>query len=165
MIIDPVCAIVFEAEPEEPSLMTRPPRRSAERLFSLPVVVRAMAQGATAFAVLAAMYLVANAMGMPVPELRALVFFALVAAILALVLANRSFSTSVRHAFAHRNRAFRYVLAFIAAATTLILTVPTIQAVLGFASLGLIELGVVLVIGVVLLMIFELTQFAGPRTL
>jgi Ca2+-transporting ATPase len=165
MIIDPVCAIVFEAEPEERSLMTRPPRRSAERLFSLPVVVRAMTQGATAFAVLAAMYLVANAMGMPAPELRALVFFALVAAMLALVLANRSFSTSVRHAFGHRNRAFRYVLAFIATATTLILTVPTIQAVLGFASLGLIELGVVLVIGVVLLLIFELTKFAGPRTL
>jgi hypothetical protein len=57
------------------------------------------------------------------------------------------------------------VLAFIATATTLILTVPTIQAVLGFASLGLIELGVVLAIGVVLLLIFELTKFAGRRTL
>ena len=43
-----------------------------------------------------------------------------VAAIVAMVLANRSFSASVRSVIGHHNRAFRYVLAFIVVATALI---------------------------------------------
>ena len=165
MIIDPVCAIVFEAEPEERRLMTRPPRSSAERLFAIPVVVRAVLQGTIAFAVLTGLYLLGNSVGMPTPELRALVFFALVAAILALVLANRSFNASVRHALVRRNRAFRYVLAFIAAAATFILTVPAVQGVLGFAPLGWIGVSTALGVGFVLLMIFELTKFGDQKLL
>src|SRR3546814_20543445 len=38
MIIDPVCALVFEAEQEEENLMQRPPRAPQERLFNLPLV-------------------------------------------------------------------------------------------------------------------------------
>src|SRR3546814_16402214 len=38
MIIDPVRALVFEAEQEEENLMQRPPRVPHERLFNLPLV-------------------------------------------------------------------------------------------------------------------------------
>src|SRR5690606_24951243 len=34
MVIDPVCALVFEAERAEDDVMERPPRRSAESMFS-----------------------------------------------------------------------------------------------------------------------------------
>ena len=39
MVIDPVCALVFEAERGESDIMRRPPRPPAERLFSLPMIV------------------------------------------------------------------------------------------------------------------------------
>src|SRR3546814_15696077 len=41
MIIDPVCATVFETEQEEANLMQRPPRAPQERLFNLPLVASA----------------------------------------------------------------------------------------------------------------------------
>lgn len=34
LLIDPVCSVVFEAEPEEVDVMTRPPRDPALPLFS-----------------------------------------------------------------------------------------------------------------------------------
>src|SRR3546814_15401621 len=52
MIIDPVCALVFEAEQEEENLMQRPPRAPQERLFNLPLVASSVFQGGLALAVL-----------------------------------------------------------------------------------------------------------------
>jgi Ca2+-transporting ATPase len=45
LIIDPVCWIVFESEPEEPDVMQRPPRRAAEPLFDRRTVVLSLQQG------------------------------------------------------------------------------------------------------------------------
>ncbi|MDE8652022.1 cation-translocating P-type ATPase [Novosphingobium album (ex Liu et al. 2023)] len=164
MIIDPVCALVFEAEREESRLMRRPPRDPAERLFSLGVVARGIVQGGLAAALLIALYLAAARHGLVAEELRTLTFFALVSAILALVLANRSFSTSLRDALVRGNIAFRYVLAFIAVGAIAILNLPALQRVLGFAPLGWGELGLVALTGAVLLALFELTKSrAAPR--
>ncbi|SFG01350.1 Ca2+-transporting ATPase [Novosphingobium sp. CF614] len=158
MIIDPVCALVFEAEREESRLMRRPPRDPAQRLFSLDVIRRGAAQGALAAAVLIALYLAAARYGLPAAELRTLTFFALVSAILALVLANRSFSTSLGHALLRGNRVFRYVLGFIAAGSVTILTVPAIRRILGFAPLDWLELGLVVLTGAGLLVLLEFTK-------
>src|SRR3546814_11294231 len=38
MIIDPVCALVFEAERAEQHIMRRPPRNPAKRLFSMDLI-------------------------------------------------------------------------------------------------------------------------------
>lgn len=158
MIIDPVCALVFEAEREEHGLMHRPPRNPASSLFSPAMVARSVIQGGIAFCFLAGLYFLAGMSGMAANELRALIFFALVAAILALVLAHRSFSTAVSHALLRHNVIFRYVLLFIAGGSALILTVPAIQQVLGFAPLGLIELGTVAATGGILILLFQMTK-------
>jgi Ca2+-transporting ATPase len=158
MIIDPICALVFEAERDERRLMQRPPRSPSERLFSVPVLVRGIVQGGIACAVLATIYVVAATHGMPEKELRALLFFALIAATLSLVLANRSFSTAISHALLRGNPTFRYVLLFIAAGSAIILLVPGMQRLLGFAPLGWIELAIVGGTGAGLLALFELTK-------
>ncbi|MBN8829493.1 MAG: cation-translocating P-type ATPase [Sphingomonadales bacterium] len=158
MIIDPVCALVFEAEREERRLMQRPPRDPRERLFSLPLVLRGIVQGGIAFVLLAGLYLLLATRGASAETLRTLSFFGLVSATLALVLANRSFSTAITHALLRGNRTFRYVLAFIAAGSALILMVPPIQRVLGFTSLSLWELALLPAIGLGLLALFELTK-------
>lgn len=163
MVIDPVCALVFEAEREESRLMQQPPRNPKERLFSTAVVSRGIVQGGLALALIGALYLGAVHYGLQQERLRALSFFALLAATLALVLANRSFSTSLTHALLRHNVTFRYVLAFIATGSALILTVAPIQRVLAFAPLGGAELALVLLTGIVLLVAFEFIKGKSRR--
>ena len=158
MIIDPVCALVFEAERDEHALMSRPPRRPSERLFSMPMVVRAVGQGGMAFIVLAGLYLYGVHMGMETASLRAFMFFALVAAIMALVLANRSFSTSLSHALVRGNRVFRYILAFIAAACATIMLVAPLRRMVQFGPLTLAQYATIAATGVLLLILFEATK-------
>ena len=155
MVIDPVCALVFEAERDEDNVMRRPPRAPSEALFSLPMIVWSVFQGGLAFAMLAAVFLVEQASGMPERELRALIFFALIAEILALILVNRSFSASLRDALVRHNAALRYVLAAIVCVTALILFLPRAQALLKFGSIAWSDMALALGMGVALLVLLE----------
>ena len=138
--------------------MARPPRNPAARLFSAGMVARALAQGGLSVLLLGAIYLLGARQSLPIAELRSLVFFALVAAILALILANRSFHAVLSHAVLRGNVAFRYVLGFIAVVSALILTVPSIQRVFALAPLGIGELALVALTGGGLLLLFEGTK-------
>jgi Ca2+-transporting ATPase len=151
MVIDPICALVFEAEREESDIMLRPPRNTKERIFALPIILRGVAQGGLALIVIALLYLGANYWGTGPDVLRTLAFFALLAATLALVLANRSFSTSLGHALVRNNAMFRYVLAVICTGIALILAVPGVRNVLKFTPLGLPELSLVAATGLIVL--------------
>ena len=163
MIIDPVCALVFEAEAEEENLMQRPPRAPQERLFNLPLVVSSVFQGGLALAVLGAILIASGRTSLPVEELRTFIFFALVASVIALILAHRSFSARISKAVVRHNVAFRYVLGFILAGTILIFGVEPLQQRLGFAPLGWVEAGLIILTGVALLGAFELVKAVGAR--
>jgi Ca2+-transporting ATPase len=163
MIIDPVCALFFEAEPEEPGIMDRRPRPSGEPLFSVPMIVRSVTQGAMAFLLLAALLIAATKQGMPAPEIRALIFFALVSAVVALVLVNRAFSRSIADALLRGNVVFRYVLGGIGIVGAAILVSPFIQNLLQFAPLDAAEIGLALMTGAVLLIALEWTKLWGRR--
>lgn len=143
MVIDPVCAVVFEAEKGERDLMERRPRPPEERLFSLPMIVWSIVQGGLAFAILAAIYLGAGYLGVGETEVRALTFFALIGAILLLILVNRSFDTSILHALARGNVALRYVFAGVVTIGVVIWLTPAVQALLKFGSLHIGDLAVI----------------------
>jgi hypothetical protein len=68
MVIDPVCSLVFEAETEEDDVMRRQPRAPDEPLFSGPLIGWGLLQGATAFVLVAGIFVVALKRGMPEPE-------------------------------------------------------------------------------------------------
>ena len=155
MVIDPVCALVFEAERDEEDIMKRPPRNSDEPLFSLGMVAWSVFQGAIAFAMLATVFLVESQNGMPEAELRALMFFALVAAILALILVNRSFSASLLDAVTRHNAALRYVIVAIAAITGVILFWPRAQKLLNFGAITWEDMTLAAGLGVALLIALE----------
>ena len=162
MIIDPVCAIVFEAEAEEQDLMRRRPRDPRERLFSLALVTRSVVEGVAAFAVLGALYLLHARQGLPPAELRTIVFMGLVAAILALILADRAFDTSIRTALTRGNAALRLVLASIAGLVALILALPPLQRWLQFAPLAPLQMATAAAAGAILLLLFEAIKRAFP---
>jgi Ca2+-transporting ATPase len=155
MVIDPVCALVFEAEREEDDVMLRRPRHPSEALFSLPMIVWSVLQGSLAFTMLAAVFLAETWWGMPEAELRALTFFALIAEIIALILVNRSFGASLSEAFVRRNAALRYIAAAITAAILLILFLPGAQTLLKLGSITWSDMALAVGVGIALLVVLE----------
>ncbi len=158
MVIDPVCALVFEAESDENDIMQRRPRDPSEAFFSLPMIAWSVFQGGLAFAMLAAVFFIKTRSGIPDDELRALMFFALIAEIVALILINRSFSASLTTAVFRRNSALRYVLVAIAAVAALILFVPQAQELLTFGLVSHGNVFLALGLGVGLLVLLEVCK-------
>ena len=155
MVIDPVCALVFEAERAEKDIMRRSPRPPAERLFSAPMVVWSIFQGGLALILLAALYLVTSRLGLPEGDVRGLVFFALIVSIIVLIFVNRSFQLSLRQALTGRNAALRYVLVGVAAVSAIVLLIRPIRQFLKFGILHPIDLAIVAATGLILFLSLE----------
>jgi Ca2+-transporting ATPase len=155
MVIDPVCALVFEAERAEDDVMERAPRDQAERMFSAPMLAWSIMQGCIAFTMLGAVFLAKTWAGAPEVEVRALVFFGLVAQFVALILVNRSFQASLRDAFLRKNAALGYVLIAVACVVGLVLLLPQAQALLAFGSITGSDMLLAVGLGVGLLLILE----------
>ena len=87
LIIDPVCALVFEGKELENGAMDKPPRDPAEALFGWRQIGMALAQGLGLLAGIFALYFVVLRGGAPEAQARAVAFLALVAANLTLAFA------------------------------------------------------------------------------
>ncbi|MDF0543613.1 cation-translocating P-type ATPase [Sphingobium sp. H39-3-25] len=135
MIIDPVCALVFEAEREERRIMQRPPRDPLEPLFSKGLILPSILYGGIAFALLLGLQLGTTYWGFAPDRVRAVLFFGLVGTIMALVLVNRSFSTSLLSALWRHNVSLRYVAAAVVIACGSILMLAPLRRILEFAVL------------------------------
>src|SRR6185312_12727734 len=115
MIIDPACSMVFEAEGEERNIMRRPPRDPKSPLLLPHRIWWAVLQGAIALSILAGLLITAARLGMSEPDLRALVFTALVLINMGLILVNRSFDSSLLQAILRPNRALWMLLGGVSA--------------------------------------------------
>jgi Ca2+-transporting ATPase len=158
MVIDPVCSLVFEAETEEDDVMRRPPRAPDEPLFTRALVIWSLLQGTLAFAVVAAVYLLALQSDMPVPEVRALTFFSLVVVIVSLILVNRAFSASLWTALRRPNRALVGVLIAVTATLAFTLLSPFANRLFNFGPLHADDLALTLGAGVIALVALELLK-------
>jgi P-type Ca2+ transporter type 2C len=158
MVIDPVCTLVFEAEIEEKDIMRRPPRAPQEPLFSVRLMFWSVLQGIFAFALVAAIYVVSFHRGMPETEARALAFFSLVTAILALIFVNRSFSASILTAVSRPNHALMFVFLSVTATLALTLTWPLARDLFRFGPLHAADLTLTIGAGIVLLCLLELLK-------
>ena len=135
MVIDPVCSIVFEAEPQEKDAMQRRPRDVNSPLFSGSLILWGLVQGLAVFVLIAIIFAGAMGVDMPENEVRAEVFVTLVASNFGLIFVNRSFSTSVLAALRRKNRALWAVLAITAALLSLVLPWPPARALFRFGPL------------------------------
>ncbi len=162
MVIDPVSSLVFEAEPEEKDVMRRPPRDRQASLFSWGLLAWAAAQGFAALGVVVGVFFIALARDMPTPEMRALCFFALVVAILGLVLVNRSFSPSLRAAFTRPSFALLAVLAGVILVLAASLLWPVARDLFRFGPLHPDDLLIVAGAGLVMLLTLEMVKLLPP---
>jgi Ca2+-transporting ATPase len=132
LVIDPVCSIVFEAEPLEAGAMRQPPRAPGARLFDRQVLVRGLLQGAGLFAVVLAAYAHARAASGSDEAARALTFAVLVVASLALIQINRRWMRAPGQA-GPWNTAFGAIALATLSLLALVLGVPGIAALFAFA--------------------------------
>ncbi|MFZ4604694.1 MAG: cation-translocating P-type ATPase [Caulobacter sp.] len=126
LVIDPVCAMVFEAEPGSATAMQRPPRRRNEALFGPTQIGLALLQGLGVLAGVLGLYLWGLA-HLSEPEARGLAFLALVTGNLVLALADAS--TSGARLFAPHRRIYWAIAAAATAAMAVVLGVPVIASV------------------------------------
>jgi len=155
MVIDPVCSLVFEAETEEDDVMRRPPRAPAEPLFAGRWLRWSLVQGALAFLLVAAIFVVASRRGMPESEVRALTFFSLVMSIVGLIFVNRSFSTSLVLALRRPNPALAWVLLAVSSMLGLTLWWSVARRLFHFGPLHADDLALTFAAGAVVLAVLE----------
>jgi P-type Ca2+ transporter type 2C len=149
MVIDPVCSLVFEAEVEEDDVMQRPPRPPDEPMAPPSFVAWSLFQGLFAFAIVAGVLFVGLRRGMPIDEVRALTFFALILSIIGLILVNRSFSASVWTALRRPNPTLLWILLPVAVILALALKWPFAAELFRFGPLHADDLALTVGAGVI----------------
>jgi len=155
MIIDPVCSIVFEAEPEEADIMRRPPRDPARPLFSASLAGWGLLQGLLALVVVAGTAVLGMWRGMPENELRALAFVSLVATNIGLVLVNRVHSASLLSAFRRGGLVLWAVVGAASALLGLAVSWPPAESLFHFGPLHADDLALCLAAGLAVLLVLD----------
>jgi Ca2+-transporting ATPase len=134
LIIDPVCAMVFEAEPGAANAMQRPPRRRDEALFGPAQLGLAMLQGSGVLAGVLGIYLW-SLTHYPEPEARGAAFLALVIGNLVLALADAS--SAGGRLFAPHRKIYWIITAAAGGILTLVLLAPPLAGIFKVAPLHL----------------------------
>jgi Ca2+-transporting ATPase len=134
LLIDPVCSIVFESEPEEGSNMQRPPRDPATPLFSRALIANSLAQGGLVLLAVGLFFVALLHSGVAEAAARGATFSALVGCSVALILVNRSLSGRLWSSLLRPNPALWRVLAATAALLTAVLLIAPLRALFRFAA-------------------------------
>ena len=158
MVIDPVCSLVFEAEVEEDDVMGRPPRPPDEPMAPASFVAWSLFQGLFAFAIVAGVLFVGFWRGMPLDEVRALTFFALILSMVGLILINRSFSASVWTAIRRPNPTLLWILLIVGVILALSLKWPFASSLFRFGPLHPDDLALTVGAGVVVFACLDLIK-------
>jgi Ca2+-transporting ATPase len=135
LVIDPVCSLVFEAEREEKDLMNRPPRAATASLFSARLVLFSLAEGALLLLGIFGLFAVLLKLDVPVNEVRAITFTALVAGNFALILVTRAAGVSLLDALRRPNPVLWLIGAATAAMLAASLYIEPLRAIFQFGRL------------------------------
>jgi Ca2+-transporting ATPase len=162
LVIDPACSIVFEAEPEEPDVMRRPPRDPRAPLFGRRVLATSLAQGGVVMIVVLGIFAASLQMGFGEERARALTFTSFLVANLGLIFTNRSWSSAARHG-RPTNRALWWVSGGAVAFLALVLTIAPLRAMFRFGALDLRVLALCLAAGIASVLWFEIVKLGARR--
>jgi Ca2+-transporting ATPase len=165
LIIDPACSIAFEAEPEEPNVMSRPPRDRKEPLFSRRTITLSLMQGIAVLLVTLAIYGFTLNQGRGELEARSLAFTTLVIANLGLILSNRFWSKNVLSSLHHKNTALFIIIVATLAVLTLVIYMPFLRDLFRFGTLHPNDLAICFGAGFACILWFEVVKYLSrPRS-
>ncbi len=160
LLIDPVCAVVFEAEAAEPGLMLRPPRAKGQALLATSMLWRSLLQGVCVLILVGAVYGLALAYLPGAAQARAVAFSALVASNVALIFNNRALDAHLWASLKRPNRALWWLLAATVGLLALTLSVPMLRDLFQFAWPDWTALGGALGAGALTLLLLEAFKVA-----
>jgi len=163
LIIDPVCSVVYEAEPEEKDVMKRPPKKIDEPVFDRRTILLSVLQGVIVFMVVLAVYRFAPVLGESEDQARALAFTTLVIANLCLVFTNRSWSRTIPEMLMAPNSALLWVSAAAIFFLGLSLYVPFLASIFKFGQLHVADLAICLTASIVSILWFEVLKVINRR--
>ncbi|MFN3959237.1 MAG: cation-translocating P-type ATPase [Parvularculaceae bacterium] len=163
MVIDPICALVFEAEAEERTVMHRPPRPAEKSLVDPPLALFSLLQGGVAAALIGAVIVHAAAGGASEATVRTTAFVALLGAIAALILINRSFSASVLAAIVRPNRPMAVIFPMTALMAALAISFEPARALFKFTPISASDALSAAAVALGTLAILEFRKFVGLR--
>jgi P-type Ca2+ transporter type 2C len=158
LIIDPVCSIVFEAEPEEADVMQRPPRHSTARLFDYSVLKHGLLQGLLLLVVVLAIFGFTLQRGMGADEARALTFTTLVLASIGLIFTNRSWSKPAFATLKSPNPALWWIATVALATLALVLFLPELSRLFSFSRLHAEDVALCGLIGLAIFGLLEILK-------
>jgi len=162
LIIDPACSVVFEAEPEEADVMTRPPRRPDAPLFGKRTVILSLLQGMSVLAMLLMVYVISLKRGQSEADSRALTFTTLIIANLGLIFVNRSWTRTVLATLRSPNTALWWVTGGAVVLLGLVLNIPFLRDLFRFSVLHPIDIFICVAAGVFSVLWFEVLKMVNP---
>jgi Ca2+-transporting ATPase len=163
LIIDPASSVVFEAEPENPAVMKRPPRDPREPMFGRPTLLMGVLQGIGVLALVLVVFILAQTQHLDEPTTRAMAFITLVIANLGLILANRSRSRPILATLRTHNAALWWVVGGTIFLLILVLSFPALRDLFAFSLPSPLELLWCLAAGIASLLWFEAVRLLTRR--
>jgi len=163
LIIDPACSIIFEAEKEEQNVMNRPPKAINEPFFGAKKIWLSCSQGIGILVIVFAVYFFGLRMHYSEQEVRALAFTTLIAANIAIILSNRSWTRNIFKIIATPNKTVKYVVGGAAFFLILILNVPFLLNLFQFEKISLNEALICVAAGFSSIVWFELYKVFSNR--
>lgn len=160
MIIDPTCAIVFEGEPPEKDVMSRPPRDLKHKIFSMNNIGLAVAQGLGLMGLVAGTYIMLLYSGQAQAFASTMAYCLLVIGNVLLIVVSRSQNESVIRILRKTNPAQRWIVLLATGGLMLISAVPFLQHRFHFTSIGTWGFLVLLALSALALLWLELVKQA-----
>ncbi len=154
LIINPVCSMVFEAEPAEAGIMNMPPRRSGKPILDRKTVLLSLVQGSVIL--LAVLLVYGDGLRMGEGHARAMAFSTLVFADLFLIMVSRSRSESLFSGIRKPNPVLWTVMGGALAALIFVTNAGFFHGLFGFSGLAPKESFFSLIIGILSVGWFEL---------
>jgi Ca2+-transporting ATPase len=163
LLINPACAVVFEAENAAVNIMNRPPRPLGATPFSRTNISFALVQGAGIAFILLIGYLLLLQMGWMIHSIQTTLFTALVFALFLLVLANSDSSRFRKDSLSEINLWIVYMFGGVVSLLIAVLYIPFLRTLLGFAYVTLTSIVAITVLfilsGIWLLLIHRIHKY------
>lgn len=156
LIIDPACSIIFEAEKEEENVMSRPPKEIDEPFFGAKKILLSCTQGVGILLICLAVYFIALNLDYTEKAARTLTFATLIVSNIAVILSNRSWTSSIFKILVTPNKAVKWVIGGAVIFLLLILNIPFLQNLFQFEKVGFVELMICVVAGFFSIVWFEI---------
>jgi Ca2+-transporting ATPase len=139
LIIDPACSVIFEAEKEENNVMDRPPKAFDDPFFGAKKIWLSCSQGIGILLIVFSVYLLGLKLNYSEKEVRALAFTTLIAANIAIILSNRSWSRNIFQILLTTNKTVKWVVGGAIGFLLLTLNVPFLLKLFQFERISFVE--------------------------